>query len=192
MKINLFSSYYRVEDKARQKEIDYCYEHNQANPLIGACYYYTDGRPTYNDFFEWMAEFPDDINVLANSDIYFDETINLVKEIDFKTCYALTRWEERGKEIVEFERGHSHNGAKAKHSQDVWVFLGRPRVQGSFFSLGQPGCDNKIAHLIRLSGYRLINPSLSIRCIHRHGEQERSYNLPRLTPPFYWPEQTTI
>lgn len=192
MKINLFSSYYTVEDSRRQLEIDFCYQHNLKNKFIDACYYFDMGRPTYSDFFEWMSDFPNDVNILANSDIYFDETIEKTKGIDIKTAYALTRWEERREGVVPFEQGHTHNGAKAKHSQDVWVFLGAPRVKNANFCLGQPGCDNKIAYLMRYSGYRVLNPSLSIRCIHRHKAQERSYNMPRIPGPFFWIDQTEL
>lgn len=186
MKINLFSSYYTVEDPKRQAEIDYCYRNNVANKSIDACYYYDKGRPTYSDFFDWMSDFPDDINVLANSDIYFDKTIELAKRLDFKTAYALTRWEVRGKEIKPFEV--SHNGAKAKHSQDVWIFLGAPRVKNANFCLGQPGCDNRIAYLMRFSGYRVLNPSLSIRAIHKHKEERRIYNMSKVPGPYFWTE----
>ena len=186
MKINLFSSYYTVEDPKRQAEIDFCYQHNVANKSIDACYYYDKGRPTYSDFFDWMGEFPNDVNVLTNSDIYFDETIELAKDLDFKTAYALTRWEERHNEIRPFEA--SHNGAKAKHSQDVWIFLGAPRVKNANFCLGQPGCDNRIAYLMRFSGYRVLNPSLSIRAIHKHREERRIYNMSKVPGPYHWTE----
>jgi hypothetical protein len=192
MKINLFSSYYQVSDPERQAEIDFCRKANNGNKFIDAIYYFEAGRPTYADFFSWMREFPNDINILANSDIYFDETLELVKSIDVRTCYALTRWEEREEGIVPFEKGHTHNGAKAKQSQDVWVFLGEPRIKDGNFCLGQPGCDNKIAYLIRLNGYQVTNPSLSIRAIHRHKEDARTYNLPRLGGPFFWPIQTEL
>jgi hypothetical protein len=139
-----------------------------------------------------MREFPNDVNVLANSDIYFDETIELVKGIDIKTMYALTRWEERPEGIVPFEQGHSINRAKAKHSQDVWVFLGAPRINYADFCLGQPGCDNRIAYLGRFSGYNVLNPSLSIRCIHRHKEEGREYNMGKVPGPYFWTDQTEL
>lgn len=191
MKINLFSSYYTVENKKRQAEIDFCYQHNLRNPIIDGCYYFDKGRPTYQDFFQWMAEFPNDINILANSDIYFDETLALVAKIDSRACYALTRWEERFGTIVEFDNKHIGK-AKAMHSQDVWVFKGVPRIKNADFSLGQPGCDNRIAHIISRQGYKVLNPSLSIHAIHRHRNELREYNLPKVPGPYQWVPKTTI
>jgi hypothetical protein len=191
LKINLFSSYYTVENKRRQAEIDFCYQHNLRNPIIDGCYYFDKGRPTYQDFFKWMAEFPNDINILANSDIYFDETLALVNRLDHRTCYALTRWEERKGDIVEFDEAHKGT-AKAMHSQDIWIFKGGPRVRGADFSLGQPGCDNKIAYLIMRAGYNVLNPSLSVHCIHRHANEEREYNLPKVLPPYKWIPKSKI
>ena len=119
-----------------------------------------DNRPTYDRFFEVTKEYPNDINILANADIYFNDTIKLIQGIGKKECYALTRWEEEGEKIVPFETKHSYNKqAHAKHSQDVWVFNGSVNIKGGNFHLGRPGCDNRIACIIHENGYSVTNPS---------------------------------
>jgi hypothetical protein len=41
--------------------------------------------------------------------------------------------------------------------------------------MGLPGCDNRLAHLLSETGYRLSNPCRSIRTIHLHRSNVRSY-----------------
>ena len=172
--IRLFVSYYQCGNKKRQKELDFCWNKNNQNPLIDHIVNF-ENRPTYNQFFEETKNYPYDINILANADIYFNDTLALVKGISPREAYALTRWEVNKKgTIVPFEEMHVENKhAKAKHSQDVWVFKGAvERVQGNFH-LGRPGCDNRIAAEIRRAGYKLSNPSFQIQCIHKHREPAR-------------------
>lgn len=190
--INLFTGYFKTTNKDRQKELDYCLSLNQYNPLIDNIFTFKD-RFTYQDFFLNTLDYPDDINILANGDIYF-ENLELALNIDYRECYALTRWEISNGQIVPFEVCHQYNReAKAKHSQDVWIFKGSVKdVRGDFY-LGQPGCDNKIAYELLKVGYRVTNPSLDIKCIHVHKETSRNYTLPdRVPPPYKWIEQTHL
>lgn len=189
--INLFINHYQCGDAHRQRELDFCFEANQNNPLIDKIINF-DNRIMYHDFFEATKEYPNDINILANSDIYFNETLENVHSIRANECYAITRSELRGSEIVSFEDMHHRNrGAKAMHSQDVWIFRGVVnRVQAKFY-LGIPGCDNRVAAEINKAGYHLKNPCYSIQCVHKHQSSERNYNIPKGTPnkipmPYLW------
>lgn len=65
--------------------------------------------------FELSKEYPNDINIFANSDIYFDETILHARYMDKNTCWALSRWDDLNDKCVLFDR---------KDSQDAWVFVG--------------------------------------------------------------------
>ena len=192
--INLFISYFQCGDKERQKELDYCFESNKKSGYFANIINF-DNRPTYNDFFEATKAYPDSINVFANADIYFDDTITSVKDLPKGCAYALTRWELDGDNIVSFSEKHAYNKeAKPRHSQDVWVFNGTvERVNGDFH-IGVAGCDNRIAYEIMRAGYRLTNPSNVIKCIHKHKEEERNYNVPKgyrngkVSPPYKWVE----
>ena len=181
-KINLFTSYFQCGNQQRQRELDFCLEKNKANHLIHKIYLFSE-RPTYKIFFEQTRKYPDYINILTNADIYFNETLDYVRFIKPNQCFALTRWEDYEKKIVSFETRHIENKeAKAKHSQDVWIFRGavKAEVYGNFY-LGIPGCDNRIAFEIGRM-YSVINPSKTIQSIHKHRNPVRKYNIPEGSP----------
>lgn len=93
-------------------------------------------RPTYSTFFEVINMFSgdDDWNIIANSDIHFDNTITKIeqyKRTHKPVCLALTRWE------VERDKTFFLN---RPDSQDTWIFQGKVRkIQGDFF-MGTCGC----------------------------------------------------
>lgn len=127
-------------------------------------------RPTYRDYFEFVNRFtttPYDLNIVANADIYFDDSLGLLREKDLEgVCVALTRWER-------------HADAKPRvecwdNSQDAWLFQGRIRpVYRCDFPLGIYGCDNRIAWELRHADYWVINPCLDIRAWHLHASGVR-------------------
>jgi len=170
---------------------------NEQNPLITVIKDFTE-RPTYQDFFDHTQSQRDSINILANADIYFNQTLAYLQFLKPNQCYAMTRWEDYKGDVVEFEVRHSYNKeAKAMHSQDVWIFNGAVNrmVQGEVW-LGVPGCDNKIAYLIA-QHYQIFNPCLTIQGIHKHEKSTRSYNIPENAPdkyraPYKWVEPCFI
>ncbi len=183
MNINLFVNYFDCGNPERQKEYKFCLKHNKNSGYFNEIITF-DGRMTYSDFFEHTAKYPDDINVLSNLDIYFNETILLAKEIGDNDAYALTRWETKGRTLIPFEI--KHNGAMAMHSQDVWIVKGKARPVNGNFNLGVPGCDNRIAYELSLH-YRVSNPSDKIQCIHKHKEETRNYTLKHtVMGPYMW------
>lgn len=192
-KINLFLIYYDC-DKDRRKELDFCLKHNRQSGFFSELIIF-GSTPTYNDFFKECANYPDDINILSNSDIYFNETILKVREMKDNECYCITRWEEDGDDIVRFKDKHIYNkAAKEAWSQDVWVIKGKAKHVHGAFHLGVPGCDNRIAHEFVMAKYVVSNPCETIQCIHKHKEKERHYKIPkiytnkRIPPPYKWIE----
>lgn len=205
--INLFVNYYRTADPERQKEINFCLEQNLSNPLIDNIIFFTIDllearndafdinrdmsfvsidRPTYQDFFNEAAKYPNDINIIANSDIYFDETIKFVEGMGDNDAYCLTRWEYNDGDIQPFFRIH---GAPPEWSQDcvIWKGVNRLKNVGEVwatnlqtnqdelipYTLGHPGQENHMSWLLKNAGYNVKNPSLSIRAIHVHKERSR-------------------
>lgn len=194
--INLFLNSFTSDDRQRQSELDFCLKKNEDNPLIDNIIFLKSiqedtvyNRPTFSDFFKVMKSYPSDINIIANNDIYFDDTIQLAERINGREAYALTRWEltkrfdPTKREYVDVIMFFNQRNLAAppKSSQDVWIFRGGPNIEDANFGLGINGCDNKIAYLIKMSGYRLINPSYSIRCIHVHERPtiRNNYTVPR-------------
>lgn len=179
---NLFIEYYKDSSPERQAEYDLCLQKNINNPHIHRIFisveteiplpqsekiYYTIGkRPTFATWMRDMDNHSKDINIIANSDIYFDETIQLAIPKSGQ-CFAITR----------HENGHVFQ--PAIWSQDVWVFNGSTPIISADFTTGIPGCDNRLAYLLA-EHYEVINPAHSIHCHHVHATQKRNYQDAKL------------
>lgn len=180
--INLFVQVYNCDNTERQKELDTCLRINKALNINGVPYFNVievTERLKFSEIFKLTESYPNDINIIVNSDIYFDETILACRFMDNKECYALTRWDYSGDKAVLFYR---------KDSQDVWVFNGVAKVNGGNYYLGVPGCDNRLAKEIVESGYQLTNPSKSIHAIHLHESSYRTYDntTKRVEEPYHF------
>jgi hypothetical protein len=170
--INLFYNYF--QSKSRQAEYDFCLKKNKEvfdRVLV------FEGRHTFERMFSLTGKYPNDINVFCNSDIYFKEieSLNSIKEME---CYALTRWDQKENDLKFFNR---------IDSQDAWVFRGEIKNIKANFYPGMWGCDNRLAFEIQKSGYRILNPSLSIITVHVHKEDNRNYvrtNENTVPPPY--------
>lgn len=146
-------------------------------------------RPLYSDYFEWINELaaPNDVSIIANADIYFDEQLELFQHwsIPANTALMLARWDvdETGKSSIRYRN----------NSQDTWIFRGAIRPVTSDFPVGVPRCDNRLAYELANAGFTVLNPSLSIRTNHLHAGPRRSYKSREhtdLIPPPYgylWP-----
>lgn len=182
--IRLFVNWYIEKKQPRGKELNLCIEKNfhceyideivnlSDTPLPETGKFKNiqiDHRPTYSDFLKVVSDLaqPKDVSIIANMDIYFDETILLTKRMTDRDAYALTRWDVNAEGITFMNRADS---------QDVWIFKGKPKeVKGANINLGTPGCDNAMAYLIKKAGYRISNPSLSIKTYHVHSSGTRHY-----------------
>lgn len=180
--INLFVQVYNCGDVERQYELDTCLKNNKALNINGVPYFNVieiKERLTFKEIFILTESHPDCINIIANSDIYFNETILNVRWMQGKTCYALSRWDINGVTATLFDR---------KDSQDVWIFNGSvPEMIGGYH-LGVPGCDNKIMWELKQCGYAISNPSKSIHALHLHNSNYRTYNhkTVRVPEPYHF------
>ena len=207
--INLFINYYIDNIPERQLELNTVLLNNIQNPLIDRIMVFCDGsacealfnkfktekiiiirlgrRPTFKDFFMEVCfsnnRYPKDINIISNSDIYFDGTLKLIKEYDCggnpNTCMALSRWDIKPDgSILHFNRHDSF---------DTWVFYGSSvcDIKDCDFTLGVAGCDDSITERVQRAGYHVINPSIDIKTIHLHLTGVRNYNPREATPKPY-------
>ena len=191
MTINLYTTFYEEPNPERKQELLYCIKKNaecrsvdslfilneaRNPPLIQSdkIHYITiTNRPTYNDFFKFINEKTADenINIIANTDIYFDTSLDKLKELNLKNhCLALTRWE------INMENNTLELPADSYYCQDSWVFKGCIQNINGDIKLGMPGCDNRIAYEIKKAGYRISNLSISIKSYHVHGVQIHNYS----------------
>lgn len=170
----------------RRKELHACWRTNDAT-FDRSMVIAPKGRPTFNELFDLCDT--EAINVIANSDIYMQpEAREKLRAIAPGECWALSRWDVDASGRVSLW-DHAD-------SQDVWVFNGKPTGIDAPFTMGVPGCDNALAFLIDQAGYRIINPSRSIRAYHLHNVQWRSYlaepggmarggqKMERIPPPY--------
>jgi len=154
------------------------------------------GKPTFSEIFDACRE--DSVNVIANSDIYFDldGIAHILNGIRPLTTFALSRWNVHADGTVNL---YDH-----ADSQDAWVFLGKPTGIDAPFTMGVPGCDNRLAWLMKEAGYIVLNPSLTIRAYHLHNVQWRSYlsdpdskarwgeKIERIPPPYHLVKPTHL
>lgn len=134
-------------------------------------------RPTYLDWVVRSQELcPNHISILANSDIWFNDTINLLRAIfaaDKRSFVSLSRYEAVEGEIVPHENPH--------WSQDTWAYLPMEEVTPIMQSqlnikLGTPRCDNKISYIFSINGYTVYNPMKDIVSVHQHESNLRYYD----------------
>jgi hypothetical protein len=174
--MKLLQPWYVSPNPARQREFDRCLFNNLANPHIESVVLFCEHpcdvvhtkltkveigrRAMYNDMLSYSG-----IVILANTDIYFDDSIALAKGIKENECYALSRWDMIGNKIKPFH---------GTDTQDVWIF-NNPKLTVGNYGMGMPGCDNRIAREIFDAGYKITNPCLSIKAIHLHESGYRTY-----------------
>lgn len=158
--MNLFINTYTDKNPERDKELQECLRLNKLNnPSFSI--YELDGRPTYKEIFNVINSVttPAEINIILNMDIYLPE--NFVCNPEPDECYALSRWDIQ----PDGSAVHYQNSG----SQDTWIFRGAIKmVEGANFTQGIAGCDNKIAYLLQEAGYKVTNPSTTIKTYHLH------------------------
>lgn len=198
--MNLIIEYFKSSDYQRHSEYLTCIHENLENDFIDKIYVFISDdsklnftskklkvinrttRPSYKDLFEFCNEkLKDQICIIANADIIFDETISTLNDADLSNTFvALTRWEvfnENGEWCIAPFNNSS--------SQDTWVFKSPIEVTDDMdFLLGKPGCDNKIAKLMS-EKYDVKNPGLQIVTCHYHMSGYRTYdNKDRIPGPY--------
>ena len=201
IKIHLYTTFYNDFNPIRKQEYKDCLLRNASNPYIDTLTVLNEGdsigswsskikelcwpqRPTYNDFIGLInqSNTDGDIHIVANTDIYFPESIVVLKDLPLQaTCLALSRWDVSNAGTSKL---YYHND-----SQDVWIFQGRIKSGISApFPLGVPRCDNKFMYLLQEAGYKVLNPSFSIPCYHLHSGARVAYrekdNLYAISPPY--------
>lgn len=168
--INVFCNYYEDSNPIRRAEVDFCIYKNCNNSLINFIILQSQDRLKFTYFFHRINQLTseNDINIICNSDIYFDETVLLANKMEHNEAYALSRWDvQPNGEVVHFNRADS---------QDTWIFKGNIKNINADFYLGWRGCDNALSDRIEKAGYKLKNPSKSIKTYHLHTSNIRNYS----------------
>ena len=187
------TQYYHPDKKARSKEIDECLMKNLLCPYIDKVVLLDEKaiapphpkiqevvikrRLRYVDVIRWIYdEAPADATIVfANADIYLDETWRSLWSIGLEdSAIALLRWDMKEGKPVLF-------GPRAD-SQDTWVLSAAAVKAREWdwdalnFPFGQGGCDNAIALELFRRKFLVTNPALTLRTIHLHESQVRTYD----------------
>jgi hypothetical protein len=202
-KTNLYVNYYTETNRnvERQIEIDTCLHMNINNKFIDDVYVIVNdsqryayleanpkvhlimnpNQPTFQDVFESMTIHSkiDDVSITCNSDIYFDETIDIaIKYIKShkNVAFALSRW--------DVDRNGKLSQITNPGSQDSWIIYSKPKHgMDSNFKYGKWACDNRIAYELHKVGYRVLNPAHTIIAHHLHSSDVRTVSYAQNPPP---------
>lgn len=129
-------------------------------------------RLTFRDAFELAnRKLSQHLVILANADIYFDETITKVHEF-FSTDNS-SRGDTIFLSLLKWRHGNGVDLSLSLRtdSQDAWVF--QPPVSPTIllksdFALGLPRCDNRLAQVLFEEGVTNINAALAVHAIEIH------------------------
>ncbi|MEO0794564.1 MAG: hypothetical protein AAFX93_05365 [Verrucomicrobiota bacterium] len=188
--IRLFSTAYITSNNKRTAEMRLCLERNLALSAIDEVCLLVEGnpalpdtdpklktrpidqRPLLDDYVSWAREIhrEGDITLIANADIYFEESIALAsQELSENQAWALARWDDCANGDTKlFYRNDS---------QDAWAFASIPENLETNFPLGVPRCDNRLLFEMQACGLTVFNPGLSIKCHHLHDGVARDYSV---------------
>jgi hypothetical protein len=193
--MNLLVGFYNDASPVRTGEFVECVRRNAANPHIDSIIVFIEDqtppadvrersrawahpkvqfvehalRLSFKQLFEYAnRHLAGDGVIIANADIYFDETLALLEEESLAgRLLCLSRWDETPDGALRhFDR---------PDSQDAWIFEPPlPRFASDFF-LGKPGCENRLAYEAERAGLAVSNPSRSLRARHLHNSAIRRY-----------------
>lgn len=198
--LTLYVPYYRPASEQRWVEIQCCLARNLASGLFRKVYLFADThlpghaalsdprvtvipmehRPTYADvFLHCLTPMPGDWSVMANSDIVFDDTLNLLLMTKGETkppFFCVTRHTFSYKGGWEADPG-------ADGCQDAWAWQGSPDPSliqasvkadnGKGLRFGVWGSENRLAYEAHAAGYTVFNPGLAVVAKHYHFADER-------------------
>lgn len=192
----MFDLFTYIKDASpRIGDFEYCLKRNVANPLLTSVNVLTqnpaelqvvfhellktnkvylheyDHWPTFNDFF-WLInkKYPNRKVIVANGDIHFDDTLELLAWVDLEFKFLhITRKELPGNPgyVNFFELGIG--------AGDTWVFNSPITMKNDLANvkIGDLACDHFVSQAAMRSGYRLYNPCLSINCWHKHPNRDK-------------------
>lgn len=131
-------------------------------------------RATYEDLFGYCERVLSGcICVVANGDIYFDETVDVLRDDRrlSRHFHCLSKWNVR-------VGGDPELSSDCFNSQDAWAFLSPLPAFERTFELGKPGCDNRLAYEAEYGGGMTVtNPAGAIRAYHLHLSGARGWHI---------------
>jgi len=194
--IHLRTQFFLPADGVRRSEIQEALRRNVANPYLTTITLLNEQLYTWSElgcaptekvqqkvinrrakFSDLFLEPDQGFTVVANADIFFDDTIARLRALDLherRAAMALLRFEFRG----ETDLGTCRIFGPRPDSMDTWIVHSSQPLPAALlqFDLGRPGCDNKLIYLLDLLGFALYNDPLNVRTYHHHAGAERDYS----------------
>ena len=154
--------------------------------------------PQYNDLFKQANKYKDKLSIIANGDVFFDDSLRHAEPLDWerKLFLHITRreaslihdpsenhfgihsWKDEVKECstdgcVNHLSLLEMNPDSFRGSADAWIFKAPIKLFGENVQIGTSFCDHAISSLAENAGYKVRNPCLDINVNHLHASRER-------------------
>ena len=196
----------------------YCLYKNLINPYIDHIYVFDSnrsfnniyskklsvipikGRLSYSDWFYHNSQnTTNDMKILINSDIYFDDSISVLNKLNMNddTLYIGTRVDVTKEGDIVPSTARYGDGGKVidpDRSQDVWIYKNINVKFNSDFILGEQHCDGQLRISAQNAGINVVSLFPRLRCIHldwRRSKPEyvKGYKMVERRPIEYWNPQ---
>jgi hypothetical protein len=187
-------------DDKRIHEYGTCLRVNLLNPWIGEITVVTDSkgmskkkalndllaktkirrissRPKFNELFNIANESDEQLTIIANGDVFFDDTLRFVTMIDWqkeKRWLHITRREASW----DCDLGHNYSTVNSSNQQlcqqqfqgssDSWIFKTPISLFAKDVEIGTGYCDHMVSWAAEKNGYKVYNPCLDIAAWHMH------------------------
>jgi hypothetical protein len=152
-----------------------------------------NGRVSYDFCFKRANKLYQDCTIiLSNADIYYNKTLDLLKDYDLENLFlSITRhdvYKDGSANLPYMYTSQRPRLVPKIHPitafHDTWIFKS-PIVQfkDSSILMGTAYCDWRIVYEAHAAGMTVINPCLSIRCYHVHMSAIRNYDAHAVPRP---------
>lgn len=184
MEVNLLINFFLSAEKTRNDEYLFCLQENVKNKYIKKIFVFledekhipdidsekielilTEDRPTFQMLIDFAdSELVDEVCMLANSDIFFDDTLLHAEKANLENDFiSLSRWDVKHDFTIEY-----YDKEDKGWTQDTWIFKAPCNIKNADFVFGVFGQDNRIMKLAYDAGLDIINPSKVIITKHYH------------------------
>jgi hypothetical protein len=195
----LFTQWFKATPEVLSYNL-YCLYQNLSNGLIDKLVLFVDNYEFNNIFNEklivvpvqtrlsyklWMdyadKEYPEDIKILSNSDVYFDESLSFLDQIREwgNRLYVLTRKDltKDGKIIpgAGIYNPNNKDQLSTVWSQDAWIYKKISYDFNKDWNLGVVHCENHFRKNAENSGVPIVNLFEHVDLIHVDWRQEKKY-----------------
>ena len=197
-KLTYITQYYRPERQRRVAEIDKCLARNNDCKYVDKIVLLNEAMLTlpvestkitqenigtrlrFDHVFKWIYEKaePDTIIVVANSDIYVDDSLRILWFMKMEDKFlSLLRWDDSenpDEKPVLF--------GPRPDSQDTWIISANSVKARKWdwstlnIPFGKGGCDNAINVEMLRQKFLIVNPCVSIMTHHVHNSGYRTYD----------------